>query len=56
MSGDGWIFAASSAEASTVWTTRAAAGALGIPTRWAPAMLELLIRGGVMLLCPFIEL
>jgi protease-4 len=35
---------------------RAAAGALGIPARWAPAMLEMLLRGGVMLLCPFIEL
>ena len=52
-----WLdFRGSSAEASTPWTIRAAAGALGIPTRWAPAMLELLIRGGVMLLCPFIEL
>jgi len=46
----------SSAETSTLWTTRAAAGALGIPNRWAPAMLEMLVRGGVMLLCPFIEL
>ncbi len=44
------------AEASTSWTTRAAAGALGIPNRWAPAMFEMLVRGGVMLLCPFIEL
>jgi len=35
---------------------RAAAGTLGIPPRWAPAMIELLIRGGVMLLCPFIEI
>ena len=45
-----------SAEASTPWAIRAAAGALGIPNRWAPAMLEMLVRGGVMLLCPFIEL
>ena len=45
-----------SAEASTPWAIRAAAGALGIPSRWAPAMLEMLMRGGVMLLCPFIEL
>jgi hypothetical protein len=43
-------------EASTPWAIAAAAGALGIPSRWAPAMLEMLIRGGVMLLCPFIEL
>jgi len=45
-----------SAEASTPWAIRAAAGALGIPNRWAPAMIEILVRGGVMLLCPFIEL
>jgi protease IV len=54
-----WLdFRGSSAEAelSTPWAIRAAAGTLGIPTRWAPAMLELLIRGGVMLLCPFIEI
>ena len=52
-----WLdFRGSSADVSTPWTIRAAAGALGIPSRWAPAMLELLIRGGVMLLCPFIEL
>jgi protease-4 len=52
-----WLdFRGSSADVSTPWTIRAAASALGIPSRWAPAMLELLIRGGVMLLCPFIEL
>lgn len=45
-----------SAEASTPWAIRASASALGIPNRWAPAMLEMLVRGGVMLLCPFIEL
>ncbi len=45
-----------SAEASTSWAIRTAAGVLGIPNRWAPAMLEMLVRGGVMLLCPFIEL
>jgi protease-4 len=45
-----------SAETSTSWAIRAAAGALGIPSRWAPAILEMLVRGGVMLLCPFIEL
>src|SRR6202522_1353980 len=46
----------SEAELSTPWAIRAAAATLGIPNRWAPTMLELLIRGGVMLLCPFIEL
>jgi protease-4 len=52
-----WLdFRGSSADLSTSWAIRAAASTLGIPTRWAPAMLELLIRGGVMLLCPFIEL
>ncbi|MGA7870241.1 MAG: S49 family peptidase, partial [Candidatus Binatus sp.] len=45
-----------SAEVSTPWAIRAAAGVLGIPSRWAPAMLEMHVRGGVMLLCPFIEL
>ena len=45
-----------SAEVSTPWTIRAAGGVLGIPSRWTPAMLEMLVRGGVMLLCPFIEL
>ncbi len=45
-----------SAEASTPWAIAAAASALGIPSRWAPAMLEMLVRGGVMMLCPFIEL
>ncbi len=52
-----WMeFRGGSAEASTPWAIRAAAVALGIPDRWAPTMLEILIRGGVMLLCPFIEL
>ncbi len=52
-----WMdFRVGSAEVSTPWAIRAAAGTLGIPDRWAPAMLEMLIRGGVMLLCPFIEL
>ncbi len=52
-----WLdFRPGRAEASTPWAIRAAAGALGIPNRWAPAMLEMLVRGGVMLLCPFIEL
>jgi protease IV len=52
-----WLdFRGGSADISTPWAIRAAATTLGIPTRWAPAMLELLIRGGVMLLCPSIEL
>ncbi len=52
-----WMdFRLGSAEASTPWAIRAAAVALGIPDRWAPAMLEMLIRGGVLLLCPFIGL
>ena len=42
--------------APTSWVTRAFASTLGIPTKWAPTMLEILIRGGVMLLCPFLEL
>ncbi len=42
--------------ASTPWAMRAFAAALGIPIRWAPAMFEMLVRGGVMLLCPFVEL
>jgi signal peptide peptidase SppA len=40
----------------TPWAMRAFASTLGIPIKWAPAMLEMLIRGGVMLLCPFVEL
>jgi protease-4 len=44
------------AEASTPWAIAAAGGALGIPSRWAPAMLEMLVRGGAMLLCPFLGL
>ena len=41
---------------STSWAMRAFASASGIPIKWAPTMLEMLLRGGVMLLCPFIEL
>ncbi|MGC1398650.1 MAG: hypothetical protein WA827_08880, partial [Candidatus Binatus sp.] len=52
-----WLdFRGSSMEVATPWAIRAASGALGIPARWTPAMLELLIRGGVMLVCPFVEL
>jgi protease IV len=41
---------------STSWAMRAFATASGIPIKWAPTMIEMLLRGGVMLLCPFIEL
>src|SRR5712671_6867818 len=52
-----WLgFPGSMLDVSTPWAMRAFASALGIPVRWAPAMLEMLVRGGVMLLCPFIEL
>jgi len=30
--------------------------ALGLPTRWAPALLRLLMRGGTLLFCPFWDL
>ncbi len=30
------------------------ARAIGVPVRWAPAMFELLARGGAILLCPFL--
>ena len=29
---------------------------LGIPRRWAPAMFQMLLRGGALLLCPFVEM
>jgi len=52
-----WLgFPANMLDVSTPWAMRAFASALGIPVRWAPAMLEMLVRGGAMLLCPFIEL
>jgi protease IV len=35
------------------WTGDLAAAALGVPARWAPAMLRILMRGGALLLCPF---
>jgi protease-4 len=43
-------------EVSESLAMRAFAATLNIPPRWAPAMLEMLVRGGVMLLCPFLEL
>ncbi|HYR78837.1 MAG TPA: signal peptide peptidase SppA [Candidatus Dormibacteraeota bacterium] len=52
-----WLgFPGNMLDVSTPWAMRAFASALGIPVRWAPAMLEMLVRGGAMLLCPFIEL
>jgi protease IV len=35
------------------WSGELTAAALGIPARWAPAMVRILMRGGAMLLCPF---
>jgi hypothetical protein len=32
-----------------------AAKMIGIPARWMPAMMHLVLRGGVMMLGPFIE-
>jgi protease IV len=40
----------------SLWATDLAARALGLPARWLPAALELVVRGGVMLLCPFLGL
>ncbi|HEY6395027.1 MAG TPA: S49 family peptidase, partial [Candidatus Binataceae bacterium] len=42
--------------ASIPWGIGLAARALGVPVRWAPAMFELAARGGITLLCPFLEL
>jgi protease-4 len=49
-----WGIRVSGPDASS-WAFRIAASAIGIPPRWAPAMIEILARGGAMLLCPFIE-
>lgn len=51
-----WGLRPSNPDVSTTWAIRAAASALGIPARWMPAMLEMMMRGGAMLLCPFLEL
>jgi protease-4 len=40
----------------SLWTTDIVARALGVPARWLPAALQLAVRGGVMLLCPFLGL
>jgi protease-4 len=37
----------------TPWAGDLAAAALGVPSRWAPAMIRILMRGGALLLCPF---
>ncbi|MGH7933833.1 MAG: signal peptide peptidase SppA, partial [Candidatus Binataceae bacterium] len=44
------------ARTETPWTAALAARALGVPERWAPAMMRLLTRGGAFLLCPFFEM
>jgi len=40
--------------AEVPWEAGALAEVLGVPARWAPAMLRLWWRGGVMLLCPWL--
>ncbi|MGA8059457.1 MAG: signal peptide peptidase SppA [Candidatus Binataceae bacterium] len=35
------------------WSVGLVAETIGLPRRWAPAMLGLLVRGGALLLCPF---
>jgi protease-4 len=39
--------------ASVPWSFGVAADALGLPRRWAPAILALMMRGGALLFCPF---
>ena len=41
------------ASARVPWGIGLAAETIGLPQRWAPAMLGLLVRGGALLLCPF---
>jgi len=41
------------ASARVPWGVGLAAETIGLPRRWAPAMLGLLVRGGAMLFCPF---
>ena len=41
------------ASAHVPWAIGLAAETLGVPRRWTPAMLGLLVRGGALLLCPF---
>jgi protease-4 len=42
------------ARTQTPWPLALGAHALGLPERWAPAMLQLVTRSGAMLLCPWI--
>jgi protease IV len=44
---------AMTASARVPWGVAMAAETIGLPRRWAPAMLGLMVRGGAMLLCPF---
>jgi protease-4 len=46
-------FRAMTRSARVPWAVGLAAESLGLPRRWAPAMLGLLMRGGALLLCPF---
>lgn len=41
--------------AQVPWSVGLAADTLGVPRRWAPAMMGLLGRGGALLLCPFFQ-
>ena len=41
--------------AETSWSADLIASALGMPRRWAPAMMTILARGGAMLICPWLE-
>ncbi|MGH7778197.1 MAG: signal peptide peptidase SppA [Candidatus Binataceae bacterium] len=41
--------------ASTSWSAGLIANVLGVPARWAPAMMTILARGGAMLICPWLE-
>jgi protease-4 len=50
-----WGLRPSNPDVSTTWAIQLGASALGIPAKWMPAMFEMLARGGVMMLCPFVE-
>jgi ClpP class serine protease len=41
------------ASARVPWSVGLVAETIGLPRRWTPAMLGLLMRGGALLLCPF---
>jgi protease IV len=38
---------------SAPWGNELVAAVLGVPARWAPATVRMLVRGGALLLCPF---